>query len=152
LRTCREGPVGFVNVASIQYQTGLPDQLTRRSTRIHAARNCLTTVLQVLQEDRDRVRLPRSMIRARLAEVHDWVGETLLDHGQVAEARKHILESLRHWPLQPRALTLLVRSSMPKNVGSFLRHCWRWLKTSALPNWANRPKTDIDSQRKADFS
>ena len=30
LRTCREGPVGFIDLATIRYQTGMPDRLTRR--------------------------------------------------------------------------------------------------------------------------
>ena len=32
LRTCREGPVGFIDRATIDYQTGLPDRLTQSRT------------------------------------------------------------------------------------------------------------------------
>jgi GT2 family glycosyltransferase len=130
LRTCREGPVGLVDVPSIRYQTGMPDQLTRRSTRLYAAQNCLTTVQETLRDHQARVRLPRAMIRARLAEVHQWVGETLIDHGRLAEARPHLRQSLRH-QFQRRTLALLVRASLPGGVGDALHRCWRGLKALA---------------------
>jgi hypothetical protein len=126
--------VGFVNVAAIQYQTGRPDQLTRKSVRVYVSRNCLTTVMRALQQDRERIRLSSSMIRRRQADVHEWVGETLLEDGQTELARKHFLESLRHCPLQPRKLALLLRASLPEGVGNLLQRCWRWLKAS-VPLW-----------------
>src|SRR5262249_48385780 len=55
LRTCREGLVGFVDVASILYQTGMPDRLTAKAYTLYASQNCLTTVLDVLRQDRDRI-------------------------------------------------------------------------------------------------
>jgi GT2 family glycosyltransferase len=132
LRTCREGPVGFVNVASIQYQTGLPDQLTRRSTRVYTSQNCLTTVLHALRNDSARIRLPRSLIRTRLAEVHEWVGASLLENAQAKASRKYFLKSLRHRPLQPRTIALLIRASLPERLGNFLQRGWRWLKRRLL--------------------
>ena len=45
LRTCREGPVGFIDMATIRYQTGNPDQLTRSvpgSYRDELSENCST--------------------------------------------------------------------------------------------------------------
>ena len=44
-------------------------RLKATPARVYAALNCLTTVQQVLRQDRSRIRLPSSMIRARLAEV-----------------------------------------------------------------------------------
>jgi GT2 family glycosyltransferase len=131
LRTCREGPVGFVEVASIHYQIGMPDCLSGRVYWAHAALNCLATVLRVLRHERSHVRLPRTMIRARLAEIHQWVGGALLEGGQQARARKHLLESLRHQRPQPRTLALLARASLPTALGDLLQRCWRRLKTVA---------------------
>jgi glycosyltransferase involved in cell wall biosynthesis len=128
LRTCREGPVGFVDVASILYQTGMADRLTARFYRADAALNCLATILPVVRRDRARIHLPRSMIRARLAEVHEWAGGALLERGQGKEARRHLLESLRHLPLQPRVLKLLAQASLPEGVSSRLQRYWRRLK------------------------
>jgi GT2 family glycosyltransferase len=131
LRTCREGSVGFVEVASIQYQTGMPDRLTARAYRVHASQNCLTTVQKVLRQDRNRINLPRSMIRARLGEVHQWVGDALLESGEAARARKHLLASLRHQPLRSGTGALLVRASLPASVGDVLRRLWREVKMAA---------------------
>jgi GT2 family glycosyltransferase len=128
LRTCREGPVGFIDVASIQYQTGLPDRLTAKTYRVHAAVNCLTTVVSVLQRDRALIHLQRSMIRARLAEVQQWVGETLLETGQAKQACKHLAKSLWHRPLQARTASLLLRAMLPEGVGNLMLRCWRRLK------------------------
>jgi GT2 family glycosyltransferase len=128
LRTCREGPVGFVDVASIQYQTAMPDRLTARAYRVRTALNCLATVQPILQHYRARIHLPRSMIRARQAEVHQWVGDALLESGQAKEARKHLLKALWHRPFQPRTLALLARAALPAIVGNMLRRYWRRLK------------------------
>jgi GT2 family glycosyltransferase len=129
LRTCRAGPVGYVDVSAIHYQTGMPDRLTRPSYRVHAASNCLKTILPVLANDRARIRLPRRMIRERLAEVHDWVGEALLEAGEVSRARGHLAASLWHKPLQPRTLSLLLLASLPAAVGQSVRGASRYLKS-----------------------
>jgi hypothetical protein len=128
LRTCREGPVGFVDVPSILYQTGMPDRLTARAYRVDAALNCLATVLPVIRQDRGHIRLPRSMIHARLAQIHEWVGDAFLER---------LLESLWHRPLQPAVLRLLVRASLPEGVGSLLQRCWRRLKKVTALRMAN---------------
>jgi GT2 family glycosyltransferase len=137
LRTCREGPVGFVDVASIQYQTGMPDRLTARAYRAQVALNCLATIIPVLRHDRNRIHLPRCMIRARLAEVHDWVGDALLESGQAKQARKHLLKSLWHGPFQFRTLALLTRAALPGGVGNMLERCWRRLKKARPFETAN---------------
>jgi hypothetical protein len=145
LRTCREGPVGFVDVASIRYQTGMADRLTANAYRAQAALNCLATVLPVVRHDRGRIRLPRRMIRTRLAEVHTWVGDALLERREVARARGHLLKSLWHRPLQFRSLALLVRASLPAGVGAVLQRCWRRLKRAASfgTTTLERPETNL---------
>jgi GT2 family glycosyltransferase len=140
LRTCREGPVGFVDVASIRYQTGMPDRLTANTYRAQVALNCLATVMPVVQRDRDRIRLPRSMIRGRLAEIHDWIGDCLLERGQVAQARRHLMTSLWFRPLQLRPLAILIRSILPGRVGALMHRCWRGLKKMAT---SSAERTDL---------
>jgi GT2 family glycosyltransferase len=129
LRASREGPVGLVDVASILYQIGMPDRLTQRMLRI--AQDALATVKEVLRQDSAKIDLPRSMIRARLAELHLWVGEQLLAHNRAAEARKHLVQSLRQHPAQPRAWALLAQASLPAVVGDMLKHSWRSIKKAA---------------------
>jgi glycosyltransferase involved in cell wall biosynthesis len=128
LRTCKAGPVGFINVATIRYQTGMPDRLTGDRYSLHVAKNCLKTISPVLKHDRDRIRLPSQMIRVRLAEVHDWIGEVALEMGRASEARRHLLASIVHQPLQPRTLRLLAVSCLPFGIGTSARKLYRSMK------------------------
>jgi glycosyltransferase involved in cell wall biosynthesis len=129
LRTCKEGPVGFIDLETIQYQTGMPDRLTGERYKLHAAMNCLRTILPVLQKDRARIRLAPSMVQSRLAEVHEWVGEVALQMGQTSLARRHLLASLGHRPLQARTLGLWVLSALPFGTGLAARKIWRSVRT-----------------------
>jgi len=132
LRTCRAGPVAFVDVASIKYVKGLPDQLTRPAYAIHMARNFLRTLTPILAEDRDRIRLPPHMLAFVLAEAHGWIGEAALEIGESVEARKHLLQSLRYRPWQPRSLGLLLVSLFPAKLGPGLRAVYRTAKRRLL--------------------
>jgi GT2 family glycosyltransferase len=130
LRTCREGPVGYIDVAAIDYQTGLPDRLTHPVYRTSAALNCLKTVQAALAADGPRIRLSRHMLRLRLAEIHGWVGGALFEAGEVARARGYLSRSLSYWPFQPRTAKLLAASLLPSRVGVALRSLYRSLKAS----------------------
>jgi GT2 family glycosyltransferase len=128
LRTCKQGLVGFVDLATIQYQTGMPDRLTRDSYKLPGSRNCLRIVLQTLERDRGRICLPPAMIRSRLAELHDWIGDCALKMGQTADARRHLLQSLGYSPLQLRTLCLLGVSGLPFGVGLSAQSLFRSVK------------------------
>jgi glycosyltransferase involved in cell wall biosynthesis len=129
LRICKEGPVGFLNLATIRYQTGMADQITRdRGKLLQVAKSCLKTILPVLEHDRDRIRLPAWMIKARLAEVHEWIGEVALEIGRVSDARRHLFASLCHQPLQARALCLLAVSGLPFGIGTAAKKHYRLMK------------------------
>jgi len=128
LRTCREGPVGFIDMATIRYQTGMPDRLTANAYAVRAATNCLRTILPWIEHERAQINLPDWMLRLRLAEVHGWLGDVLLDAGDSSGARVHLLKSLRRQPWQPRALKLLTMASLPVIVRQPLRRLARALK------------------------
>lgn len=131
LRTCREGLVGFVDVASIRYQVGRSDQLTSRPYRVHMSRNFLNTILPVIERDRHRIRLPERRIRAAVGYGHRWLGEQLLVAQSGTEARHHLLESLR-WQWSLRALGLYALSWLPGGsipilrwIAHFPHHLWK---------------------------
>jgi glycosyltransferase involved in cell wall biosynthesis len=113
LRTCHAGPVAFVSVAAIQYQTGAADQLTRPENTIHSSRNFLATIMPFISQERERIRLPDHMIDLVLAEAHGWIGEASLNLGDVVAAREHLAKSIWHRPWQPRLAGLLVASLLP---------------------------------------
>jgi glycosyltransferase involved in cell wall biosynthesis len=141
LRTCKHGPVGFINLASIRYQVGMADRLSADRYKLYAARNCLRTILPILEKDHAQIRLPRRMIRSRLAEVHDWIGGVALEmcHNSpddqdtlelLRDARRHLLASLRYRPWQPRTLRLLAIAVLPFSMGRVGRKIFRSLKSS----------------------
>jgi GT2 family glycosyltransferase len=120
LRTCREGPVAFIDVSSIRYQVGRPDQLSHRAYAIHMARNFLTTVSSALARDRQRIRLPARMIHAVQAFALGWVGVELIELGENIEAIGYLTQSLRHRAWQPRLWVYYVLSLLPSRFARFL--------------------------------
>jgi hypothetical protein len=137
LRTCREGPVGFIDLAAIEYQTGMPDRLTHEAYKTHAARNCLRTILPRIEQERFRINLSDRMIRIRLAEVHGWLGGVLLDAGETSEARAHFLKSLRRQIWQPSLWKLLALASAPHALREPLRRLARALKKAPMSHREN---------------
>lgn len=120
LRTCREGPVAFVDVSSIQYQVGRPDQLSHRAYAIHMARNFLTTVSRALNKDEKRIHLPARMIHAVQAFALGWVGVELIELGENTEALGYLGQSLRHRAWQPKLWIYYVLSLLPSRLGRFV--------------------------------
>lgn len=103
LRTCREGPVGLIDLPTIRYQLGMPDRLTAQRHMIHCARNALRTVEKAIERDGRMIDLPARVLRHRLAAAHEWVGNEHLARGEHEQARRHYLASLGRNPFQPRA-------------------------------------------------
>lgn len=129
LRTCRAGPVAFADVASIGYQKGMPDQLTGSDYAIYRARNFLATISPYIENERSRIRLPQRMLDLVLSEAHSYIGESALDIGEAAEARRHLFQTLRLQPWQPRAAGLLAISLLPAAAGRRVRDLYKVLKS-----------------------
>jgi len=128
MRTTEHGPVGFVDVSSVEYQVGMPDQATAKRHMVHAARNCLRTIDEMMQQHPERLKFPRRRIRRRYADVHAWIGETLLEIDQWSGARRHLLRSLRYWPWHMRTARLLALTAAPRRVGDSARSLYRQMK------------------------
>jgi GT2 family glycosyltransferase len=129
LRTCRAGPVAYVDVSSVRYQRGRPDQLTRPELHVQMAENFFKTILPVLEADRARITLPKTQIDALLAESHEWLGVGLLDHGRNLEATWHLALSLRRRP-GAKKLGYLALSLLPPGVTNATRRLYRSARTS----------------------
>jgi GT2 family glycosyltransferase len=115
LRTCQKGPVAFADVASVRYQVGGADQLTRPEYGIHIARNFLRTIEPLVKEGARGVNLPDSMVAAVQADAHAWIGRELLALGDHRSARKHLARSLRHRMDSPTTLMLFALSYGPRS-------------------------------------
>jgi glycosyltransferase involved in cell wall biosynthesis len=118
VRTCRLGPVAYLDVPAILYQRGRADRLTRPEMRLTLARAFLDTIETALQRDADRITLSERQIRTVRADAHRWIGTVHFDETRYREAAPHLRESLRQDPGQP----------------------WLWLKWMAChpPEWMTR--------------
>jgi len=125
LRTCRAGPVGFLDVSAIRYQRGRADQATKPANQIHLAQNFLRVIEPILKAERNSLRLPLRMQNAVLAEAHAWVGQVRLDMGDAAIARRELLQSLACQPLQARTARLLVAACLPPQLRQTVRRLYR---------------------------
>lgn len=122
LMTCRAGPVAFADVSTIRYRIGEADALTSAAMHREIAANYLTTVEERLREDRDRIRLPRDVFNASMADAHNWAGTAELAAGDRGAACKHFLLSLRFRPLQVAAYKNLVKAVLPDSIISRIRN------------------------------
>jgi glycosyltransferase involved in cell wall biosynthesis len=123
-RTCRKGPVAYLDVASVLYRVGAADQLTADRYLAFMARNTLRTVSRALEESGGRVALPADQVRARMAAVHLRVGRAELD-GDPRVARRHLLASLRWKPAAAAPYALILASILPRGVREALRRLKR---------------------------
>lgn len=128
LRTCRVGPVAFIDASSIEYRVAASDQLTAPHLAVHLARHNLRTVEQLVAHDRSRINVPESMIHRRLVEAHAWLGREELRSGNRAAARHHFCQSLRRRPGQPQTAALLLLSLLPRCAYRAVQNVRRLLK------------------------
>jgi glycosyltransferase involved in cell wall biosynthesis len=135
LRTCREGPVGLLDVAAIRYQQGMPDRLTADHLRVHLLENALRTVERAIARDRGAIDLPEGALRRRLARLHGSIALERLRRGEPELARRHYFQSLRRWPWQPGLAKPLLFALLPGGTGVALRRRLQALKHRA----AHRP-------------
>jgi glycosyltransferase involved in cell wall biosynthesis len=118
VRTCRLGPVAYLDVPAILYQRGRADRLTRPEHRLTLARAFLDTIEGALARDADRITLTKAQIQAVRADANRWVGTVHFDERRYGVAGPFLRESLRQDPRQP----------------------WLWLKWLACqqPEWMTR--------------
>jgi glycosyltransferase involved in cell wall biosynthesis len=128
LRTCRAGPVAFVDVCSILYRVGQEDRLTRPSYHVHIAENYLKTITPVLAEDRARLTLSDAAIEALLARAHAWIAEGKFETGDFSGARHHAWQSLRRSWRQRRTWEILAASTVPSFARRGMLDAYRGLK------------------------
>lgn len=116
LRTCRAGPVAFVDVPTVLKQADRPDALTHPSRRLHLARNYVTTMEGALAQDAGRIRLAPAVVRSARAYGHAWVGQAYLESGDAPAARRHLRLSLRLRPTSLKTYLLLALALAPGPV------------------------------------
>jgi glycosyltransferase involved in cell wall biosynthesis len=131
-RTCREGPVGMLDVPTIVYRTHASDQLTANAYQIYMARNNLRTVLARLEQDGAQIALSEETKARQLAEAYAWVGEEELT-ATTGRALRPLMQSLRLRPLAPGVTAKCLLSLVPARVYRLARATKR-----ALRGWGRR--------------
>jgi glycosyltransferase involved in cell wall biosynthesis len=129
LRTCRAGPVAFVDVPTVLKQADRPDALTHPSRRLHLARNYVTTMERALARDGDRIALGPEVVRAARAYGHAWTGLGYLESGEAAAARRHLRQSLRLAPATLRTYALYALALLPGPLVARAIHSARTLRS-----------------------
>ncbi len=128
LRTCREGPVAFIDVSSIQYQIGKEDQLTRQRYKAFVALHSLKTILPILNENHSGLSLDPSLLNDMLASSYVWLGETLHDRGKRRYARRCFYQALRYQPFRIRTHCLIILAMMAPSAAQRVRRVFLFLK------------------------
>jgi hypothetical protein len=110
LRTCQFGPVGLLDVSTIEYRKDREDRLTRYTEA--TAVNFLATIQKAVASDIAN-RLPATAVKQTLAEAHGWVAEEKFKLGDGAGVRQHALRSLLRQPGNVRLFVLMAASLLP---------------------------------------
>jgi len=129
IRLCQHGPVGFLDVPSILYRIGGPDQLTHPSRILHLARYDLAVAKKAMQHGSSRLRLGPQVLRKRLAGAHAWMGSIAFDAGRFKESREHSWQAIRNGHKQPRILAYWLLSFLPNVWVRIIRARYRTIKT-----------------------
>jgi len=125
-RTSRMGDVAYIDVSSICYRIGAPDQLTSSELMAWIARNNLKTITKMIACAHDEIKLPDSLIRQRFAQSHAWIAREEL-FSDTRSARWHYLQSLRLNPFQARVAAFCLLSLLPVRLLRTMRDIKRKL-------------------------
>lgn len=128
LRTCREGPVVYVDIASIRYSVGLSDQLTHVDHDLATAKNFLRTITLGKEESNRPIDLPKKMLDRSFAHAHAWIGECLFEMDEMAAARSHLWQSLRYHARQRRTFAYFMLTVVPRRMSRGLLSSYRELR------------------------
>jgi glycosyltransferase involved in cell wall biosynthesis len=128
LKTCREGPVAYVDAVTIRYAIGLADALSAPDKLIQIATHFVQTLEQTLASEKNQIRLPKALISDRLAEAYSWAGQEHLKAGKTAQARAYFAKSLRAKPSSISNMKSLTISLLPSGAVRGLRSLKRSLK------------------------
>lgn len=122
LRTCKEGPVAFLDAVTVSYQIGMKDALTSPAYSVPIVTNYVEILERTLSENRDLIRLPQALIRECRASAYAWAGQSCLTDGQNERARRYFLKSLKINPLQPQLFKYLGAALLSPKALAYLRN------------------------------
>lgn len=114
LRLVRAAPAAFLDEASIRYRIGQEDALSAPKHALRYSQAYLKTLLEALKNDRDRISLPRKLIRRCLSDAYFWVGREFVTAGKTTPGLYWLIRSILLRPFQPLyQLKYLVGAILP---------------------------------------
>ena len=119
-RTCRAGDVAFIDIPSIDYCIGASDQLTKDEYIGYIALNNLKTIKKMMVEAKNEIRLPKKLMRKRIAQSYAWLGMTEFKQNHF-KAAVHLFKSLLLYPFDRRVLAYFILSFLPQTLVEMLQ-------------------------------
>jgi glycosyltransferase involved in cell wall biosynthesis len=114
-RTCRFGDVAYLDLSTVLYQIGAPDQLTDSKHKVWIAKNNLKTVTKMYSMAEGEISLPAKLVRKRFAESYSWLGLEMFEQDPIT-ARRYLLKSLKLEAFQKRVAAFFILSFLPKRL------------------------------------
>jgi glycosyltransferase involved in cell wall biosynthesis len=129
-RVSRHGAAALIDAPTMLYRIDVADQLTRPERQLDVARGYVIALDRHLSAHRERIALPRRVLRTHLAESYSWVSkeELVSEYGKRRRAMHYLLRSIRQDPLQRELLPLLVASFTPRSWFDSLRSVKRYVR------------------------
>ena len=128
LRACGAGPVAFIDVPTVLYRIGAPDQLTRPSLFADQARNWFRTFSRVRDAARAAGFSDRHL-RPILRGKYQWLGMAELECGERRAGRAALWSAVRSGSRSPRVWMTLLGTLLPASFERSLRALLRTVKS-----------------------
>jgi hypothetical protein len=127
LRACGAGPVAFIDVPTVRYRIGAPDQLTRPSLHADQARNWFRTLSHVRDAAR-LVGLSDQRLRPILRGKYQWLGMAEIECGERRAGRVALWSAIRYGSHSPRVWMTFLGTFLPTSLERSLRAVLRSVK------------------------
>ena len=132
LRACGAGPVAFIDVPTVRYRIGAPDQLTHPSLYADQARNWFRTLSRV----REAARLAGfsdQRLRPILKGKYQWLGMAEIECGDRRAGRVALWSAIRSGSRSPRVWMTFLGTLLPTSLERSLRSFHSWLRSRKRP-------------------
>jgi glycosyltransferase involved in cell wall biosynthesis len=128
LRACGAGPVAFLDVPTVRYRIGAPDQLTRPSLYADQARNWFRTLARIRGTGGLRG-FSEQRLRPILMGKYQWLGMAELECGERRAGRAALWRAIRSGSRSPRVWMIFFSTLLPTFLERPMRAALRFFKS-----------------------
>jgi glycosyltransferase involved in cell wall biosynthesis len=131
LRVCGVGPVAFIDVPTLRYRIGAPDQLTRPTLYADQARNWFRTLARVVDVERLPAGLSRRRMRSILVGKYQWLGMAEIECGNRRAGRAALWRSIKLGSRSKIVWLAFFTTFLPRGLEESVRTLVRSLRARA---------------------